>query len=278
MEWTKVLRIAACWVASACAAVGQEPSPQGGATGQQAPAVRPDVEAVLQRIQQAAKDLRSYQCAIDYVLRQPLLESKTRRTGMVYYVRKPNGSRLRVNFATLEQDDGKVQPYMQQFLFDGVWLIDVDYQVKSWEKRQMADANKPTDAFDLAGRELPIAGFTGIDELRRDFDMEIVPPPSGQTGESGGVTLSMKARPGSRYGKDYRSMAFSIDKAIGLPVKVEAESTEGDFYDISFAQVKVNSPIEDSIFDLKVPKDFGEPEIIPLEASKGKGIHPTHDR
>jgi hypothetical protein len=278
MEWTKVLRVAACWMAGACAAFGQEPSPQPGATGQQAPAVHPDVEAVLQRIQQAAKELRSYQCAIDYVLRQPLLESKTRRTGMVYYVRQSNGSRLRVNFATLEQDDGKVQPYMQQFLFDGVWLIDVDYQVKSWERRQMADANKPTDAFDLAGRELPIAGFTGIDELRRDFDMEIVPPSSGQTGDGGRVTLSMKARPGSQYGKDYRSMVFSVDKTIGLPVKVTAESTEGDFYEISFTQVKVNSPIEDSVFDLKVPKDFGQPEIIPLEANRGKGIHPTHDR
>jgi outer membrane lipoprotein-sorting protein len=71
-------------------------------------------------------------------------------------------------------------------------------------------------------------------------------------------------------------MAFVVDKTTWLPVKVQAESTEGDFYDISFAQVKVNTPIEDSVFDLKVPASFGAPEVIPLEANKG--IQPNHVR
>jgi outer membrane lipoprotein-sorting protein len=261
-----------------CGAIGwaEQALPQPPEGTPAAPVLRPDVEAVLQKIQQAAKDLRSYQCNMDYVLRQPLLESKTRRTGVVYYVRKPTGSRLRVNFTTLQQDDGKTEAYSQHFLFDGVWLTNVDYQVKSWEKRQMADANKPTDAFDLAGHELPIVGFTGTEELRRDFEVEVVAPSAGQAAEGTQVTLSLKAKPGSHYGQDYRSMAFVVDKTTWLPVKVQAESTEGDFYDISFTQVKVNTPIEDSVFDLKVPASFGAPEIIPLEANKG--IQPNHVR
>jgi len=263
---TIVLVILSSWTAGAGDWWAKETPTNSGPESASAP-LSEEVEAVLQKIQQATKDLRHYQCGIDYVLRQPLLESETRRTGMVYYLRKPTGSRLRVNFETLQQDDQQRQRYAEQFFFDGVWLTHVDYQVKAVKKRQMAEPNRPVDAFDLASRDLPIVGFTGTEDLRRDFDMQVVPPRSGQPSERI-VTLSLEARPGSLYGKDYRTIVFDVDRTLWLPARVKAESTDGDIYDVSFVQAKVNQPLEEAVFDLKIPKDFGDPEIIPLEASE----------
>jgi outer membrane lipoprotein-sorting protein len=256
------------WMAFAAHCKAEESPSKSPVSEQPPPFACREVEAVLQKIQQAAKELRSYECQIDYVLHQPLLESQTRRKGTIYYLRMPAGSRLRVNFETLQQDELEPQPYIEQFLFDGVWLTHVDHQVKSVKRRQMADPNKPMDAFDLAGRDLPIVGFTGMDDLRRDFDMEIISARPGQSADKV-VCLSLKAKPGSRRGQDYRTIVFTVDNRLWLPAQVGAESTEGDFYDISFLQPKVNLPIEEAVFDLKVPKEFGEPEIIPLKASKG---------
>jgi len=264
---TIIVVILSCLISAGRSGAQESPS-KPAAPEQMIPPVCADVEAVLQKIQEAAKELRAYQCRIDYVLRQPLLESKTRRTGRVDYLRKPTGSHLRVSFETLQQDDQGPQPYIEQFLFDGVWLTHVDYQVKAVKKRQMADPNKPMDAFDLAGKGLPIVGFSGINELRRDFDIQVVQNRAGQPADKI-ISLSLKARPGSHYGQDYRTIVFAVDKSVWLPAKVEAESTEGDIYDISFVRAKVNPPIEDVVFDLKIPKEFGEPEIIPLEAGKG---------
>jgi outer membrane lipoprotein-sorting protein len=232
-----------------------------------------NVEAIVQKVQEAAKSLKGYECQIDYVLRQPLLESQTRRKGRIYYLRSPTSSRLRVNFETLQQDDQSPQSYIEQFLFDGVWLTHVDYQVKAVKKRQMADPNKPVDAFDLAGKDLPIVGFTGMEDLRQDFDMEVVPIRPGQSADKV-VCLSLKAKPGSRRGQEYRTIVFDVDKRLWLPVQVKAESTEGDIYDISFIQPQVNPSLEEAVFDLKAPKEFGDPEILPLETRKE--TDPTH--
>jgi outer membrane lipoprotein-sorting protein len=273
MGRTMTLIAAFLWIASGAGSLAQETPVRPPTVEPANPPLSPEVEAILQKVQQAAKELRSYKCGVDYVLRQPLLESKTRRIGTLYYVRKDDRSMLRVSFETLQQDEEKVQPYVQQFLFDGVWLTHVDYQVKSYQKRQMADANKPTDAFDLAGRDLPILGFTGMDDLRRDFDILLVQPEPGKPTDKI-AKLSLKARPGSRNGQDYRAIVFGVDKALWLPVKVEAESTEGDFYDLTFIQPQVNGPIQDAVFDLKIPKEFGKPEIIPLDSENG--TRPTH--
>lgn len=232
------------------------------------------VHQVLERIQKAAQGLRSYQCRVDYGVRQPLLESETWRVGDMAYLRQPGGSRLRVNFETLRQDQDPPRPHLEQFLFDGVWLTQVDHTVKSVTKRQMADPNKPVDAFDLASRDLPILGFTGAEDLGRDFEVQILAPGSEQKTPRV-IQLSLKARPESRFHKTYRTITFGVDPELWLPARVEAESAEGDIHLISFSRARVNQRIDEAVFDLKIPREFGPPEIIPLEAEGATHSEPA---
>jgi outer membrane lipoprotein-sorting protein len=217
------------------------------------------VSAILDGLRQKTAQLQSYQCEVNYLFSQPVLESKTLRTGNLYYTRLGNGSKLRINFDTLSQDDGPRQNYKECYIFDGQWLTHIDYQIKQVQKRQLAEANEPIDAFELAKRNFPLIGFDKTEDLKKEFDVNFAAEANGI------VDLRLKVKPDSQYKDDYKSVEVWIDKGLMLPAKISAVSTEGDIYEISFIKPKVNEAIDEKVFEFTIPDGFGKPEIIPLK-------------
>jgi outer membrane lipoprotein-sorting protein len=217
------------------------------------------VDNVLKGLQSAASNLKSYQCKIEYLFSQPLLESKTLRTGNLYYDRLGSASKLRINFDTLTQEDGPQQKYIECYIFDGQWLTHIDYQIKQVQKRQLAEANEPIDAFELARRNFPIIGFSKTGDLKKQFDVNLVGEPNGL------IRLHLAVKPDSDYKNDYKSVEIWIDKDLMLPGRLTAVSTEGDIYEIKFIEPKVNEAIDKKVFEFTIPADFGKPEVIPLK-------------
>ena len=223
------------------------------------------VDTVLEGLQKKAAELKSYECRVDYVVRQPLLDSQTRRTGVLYYSRFDDRSYLRIDFRTFQQDQEKEQPYREQFIFDGVWLQRIDYQTQSIERRQIAEPNKPVDAFALVSRQVPVFGFAKIEDLRKQFDIDLVADEQPQP--SPFHHLHLKTKPDSTYKDDYTTIDFWVDKTLGLPAKVlavGAEADVGDVYDIKLLEPKVNQGVDKSAFQVSPPAGFSI-ETIPLE-------------
>ena len=217
------------------------------------------VSSVLDGLRQKTSQLQSYQCEVNYLFSQPVLESKTLRTGNLYYARLGNGSKLRINFDTLTQDENPQQKYGDQYIFDGQWLTHIDYQIKQVQKRQLAEANEQIDAFELAKRNFPLIGFDKTEDLKKEFDVN-------QMGDSNQIVhLHLTVKPDSKYKDDYKSVEVWIDKGLMLPAKISAVSTEGDIYEISFIKPKVNEAIDEKVFEFTIPDGFGKPEIIPLK-------------
>jgi len=220
----------------------------------------------LQKLSLKTKQLESYQCGIEYLLKQPLFESQTLRKGVLYYQKLNDKSQLRVNFLTLKQDDEKEQKYVEHFIFDGIWLTRIDYQIEKVERRQLAEPNKPEDPFDLASRNLPIIGFTKIEDLQKQFEIKLVQQEKAEAERS--FHLHLKVKPDSIYKDDYTAIDFWIDKKLGLPAKVVAVSTEEDIHEIKFLKPNVNEKIDKKVFEFEIPKGFTVEEI-PLK-KKGK--------
>jgi outer membrane lipoprotein-sorting protein len=223
------------------------------------------VDAVLKQLNQKTAALKSYQSQIEYLFSQPLLESQTLRKGMLYYQRSDGESALRINFQTLKQDDEEEQKYIEHYIFDGVWLTHIDYQIKQVKKHQLAEPNEPVDAFELASENFPIIGFSKVEELKREFEIKLVERQGGKAGTF--VQLHLKPQPDSIYKDDYISIDFWVDKELYLPAKIVAVSTEEDIYQIRFLNPKVNERIDKKVFDFKIPKSFGV-EVIPLRKNK----------
>jgi outer membrane lipoprotein-sorting protein len=217
------------------------------------------IDKILKGLQNATAGLKSYQCKIEYLFSQPVLESKSLRTGSLYYARFGGGSKLRIRFDTLSQDDGPKQQYVEHYIFDGQWLTHIDYQIKQVQKRQLAEANEPIDAFELVKRNFPIIGFSKSDDLKKEFDINLVGEPNDQ------IHLHLKVKPDSQYKDEYKSVEIWIDKGFMLPNKLTAVSTEGDLYEIKFVVPLVNQTIDEKVFEFTIPAGFGKPELIPLK-------------
>lgn len=220
------------------------------------------IEAVLNDLQTRATNLSSYQCKLDYVVRQPILESQSRRKGVMYYAKFNGRSYLRIDFNTLQYDEEKEQEYREQYLFDGVWLTYISFEGRSVQRQQMAEPNEPVDAFALVSRRVPILGFSRIDDLRNQFDIELVEP--NEPDASSVRRLRMTVKPDSIYRDDYVTIAFEIDKQQGLPTKVTAVTTEQDIHEIALIDARINKGVRRSVFDIDIPGDFSV-ETIPLE-------------
>ena len=226
----------------------------------------PQVDTVLRQLKEKTAELKSYQSGIKYRFSQPILESETLRTGVMYYQKSGDRSALRINFQTLKQDDGEEEEYIEQYIFDGVWLTHIDYQIKEVRRYQQTEPNKPAEAFDLVRENFPIIGFTRAEELSEQFEIELVEQKGVK--EEDYIRLHLKVKPDSVYKDDYTAIDFWIDKKLYLPAKIVATSTEDDIYEIRLLDAKVNEKIDAKVFEVKIPEGFGE-EIIPLK-QKGK--------
>ncbi len=223
------------------------------------------IQAVLADLQDRAAGLTFYQSKLDYVVRQPVLESQARRKGTLYYARFDDRSYLRIDFNTLQYDQEKEQKYREQYLFDGIWLTYISYEARSVQRQQMAEPNQPVDAFALVSRRVPILGFSKIEDLQNQFDIELVQP--GEADPSAPRQLRMKVKPDSVYKDDYVTIDFQIDNKQGLPTKVAAVTTEQDVHEILLIDARINREIRRNVFAIEIPRDFSV-ETIPLDKSR----------
>jgi outer membrane lipoprotein-sorting protein len=241
-----------------CSARAAEPNVSAGqAKTQDANAL----DAVLARLQEKAAGLKSYQARVDYVFKQPLLESQQRRQGTLQYARFDNRSYLRIDFTTLQQDQEKEQKYGEQFFFDGVWLWHIDHQTKTVERRQVAEPNQPVDALALASKQVPVLGFSNVEDLRQQFEMTLVPFSKPDVPFH---HLHLKVKPDSIYKDDYTTVDLLIDKNVGLPARIDAATVEEDIYEIRLLDPKVNAAIERNVFKVNIPSGFAV-QVVPLE-------------
>jgi outer membrane lipoprotein-sorting protein len=226
---------------------------------------KPQVEVVLERLKKQTAELKSYQSQIEYRFSQPLLESETLKKGVLYYQRSEGKSALRINFQSLKQDEEDEQKYIEQYIFDGIWLTHIDYQIKEVKRYQKAEPNEPVDAFELVSENFPIIGFSKVEDLKKEFEIGLVEQQGGQAKNF--IQLHLKVKADSVYKDDYTSIDFWVDKELYLPAKIIAVSTEEDIYEIKFLQPKVNKKIDEKVFEFKMPQGFNV-EIEPLKTNK----------
>jgi len=209
----------------------------------------------LERLSVKTRQLESYQCRISYLVVQTQFDgAKTLQNGKFYY-RKTNGrTQLRINFETLKEDDETPQDYKDEYIFDGRWLTQIDYQTEQVKRYEKAEEGEYVDAFELIRQSFPIIGFNKAEELEKDFAIKFVEQKSTKAGDF--VQLNLKPKPESEYAEDYVSIDFWIDIEIDLPSKIAAVNTEQDLYTIEFLKPVINKTIDKTIFEYKIPKGF----------------------
>jgi hypothetical protein len=224
---------------------------------------------LLAKINTATKAIQGCQAAVDYLfIQEPeLLNSRTLRKGTLYYQKNDKGSKLRLNFDTIKQDDAEEQKKSEQYVFDGVWLTKIDFALRQIDQYQQAPVDKPVDVFEYISRHFPIVGFSGTDVLEKQFFIRLIPAAEG---ESKMVHLELKVRPDSVYKDDYTQIELWIDKENYLPVKMTTVSVQSDIYQINLSKTELNKTLPDKIFTIETPADFSKNVKTLEQTSQGK--------
>ncbi|MBE0537752.1 MAG: hypothetical protein IH624_18990 [Phycisphaerae bacterium] len=224
------------------------------------------LDEILAMLRRRTSEIRSYKANIKYLFIQDpeLLDSRTVRKGVIYYQKTDGRSHLRVNFDTIQQDDTPLRQRMEQFVFDGISLTKIDYELKTVDVYQQAEQDNPQDVFEYISHNFPIVGFSPTETLRKQFDISIIEQPADRTKP---VRLHLKVKPDSMYKDDYRDIDFSIDSRTWLPLRVVAQSKEEDVYDIHFLDAAVNKKFENRVFVVETPKSFSK-NIHPLQKDR----------
>jgi outer membrane lipoprotein-sorting protein len=251
----------------ACTAKSQQPAAKPVSP---APEVKTEVKAdpnridpaselgqLLEKINAATKTIVGCQAAVDYLFVQEpdLLNSKTLRKGTLYYQKTDKGSKLRLNFDSIKQDEGEEQKKVEQYVFDGVWLTKIDFALRQVDQYQQAPIDKPVNVFEYISRHFPIVGFSGTEVLEKQFFIRLIPAAEG---ESKMVHLELKVRPDSVYKDDYTQIDLWIHRDNYLPVKMKTTSIQGDIYEINLSKMELNKTLPDKIFNIETPADFSK--------------------
>ncbi len=257
------------WASNVCA----PPASTGQVSQAESRAEAPKDEKlreILSKIVDATRQLKTCQAQLTYLFIQDpeLLASRTLRTGTLYYVNGSEQSRLRIQFVDIKQDDFEPEKRREEYLFDGVWLTRIDFKLKQIDQYQQAPEDKPIDVFELISHNFPLVGFSGMENLEKEFDVSLK---DGYCDPNEPVCLLLKVKNESKFHKEYEKIDFWIDSVTYLPKRLLAYSTQGDIYDIAFIDVKINKKFEKSVFTVETPADFRK-NIEPLkDVSDTKG-------
>ena len=216
-----------------------------------------ELKLILKHLAEQTDKLKTYQAKINYlVIQDPeLIDSKTIRTGQLYYKKYKAGSKIRVNFETLKQDEADVEKYREHYLFDGVWLTKIDYQLEKVDFYQQAPEDKPIDVFARISQNFPLIGFSKTEGMDKQFEMALVSK-STNCDPNEAIHLHLKVKKDSDYKDDYKVIDFWLDKGTFLPVHVTAVSPEGDINDIVLLDSLINKNLENNVFKVETPAHF----------------------
>ena len=228
------------------------------------------LDSILSNIHKATEALETCQADLSYLyIEDPdgILDSRTLRTGKLYYKKEKKGAKLRIRFETLQQDDFEPENRIEDFYFDGVWLTHVDYKLEKITRYQQAPEEEPIGVFELINQRFPLFGFSGTDALEKDFDITLVKESAGDPNEA--IQLLLTVKKDSKYTDKYKKIDFWIYSNSYLPAHIKAYLAQGDIEDIRFLAIKSNKKLKNTVFTIETPANFSK-NIQALETDPKK--------
>ena len=248
---------------SGCTKSENQPSDSPVIKKQQPESDTGEIEEILLKMNDATKNLKSCQAKLSYLFIQDpdLLDSKTLQNGILYYQEDNDRSQLRIRFDDIKQEDFDPENRREEFLFDGVWLTRIDFKLKQIDRYQKAPEDNPIGVFDLISHSFPLVGFSNIDHLKKDFDIQL---PEKTNPPDTSIRLLLSVKKGSKYENEYKKIDFRADNETYMPQQIVAYSSQGDIYNIKFTEFEINKKLKKAVFIIETPSDFRK-NIEPLD-------------
>ncbi len=202
---------------------------------QQAPSLaqeidqEPDrVEALLDRLERSAEDLRDFQANIRYDIWDAATEGRQIRGGELIYQVDPadKSKRFAINFNSLIIDQTRWDETVQYIFAEG-WVVEVDHKKKQFIKRQIVAPGEEFDPLKLGEGPFPLPIGQPKNEVLARFDVKLLDAPSDPflakmlaNRDVQGMVLFPK--PNTPEAEKFQRVELFYDRATMLPVGINA--------------------------------------------------------
>ncbi len=215
-----------------------------------------DAAKLLKAVAEKGEKLKSFSSNIMYSLTEDpdIFETTTVYTGTFRFLKTDKRQYAMIDFTTRQEDELPVEKYQQRYLFDGVWLTRIDYQLKQVNRDQLAPEDKPENVFQLISKDFPLIGFSGVDTLSGGYDTKLIESAAGDKSVCV-LALTPKEKPDGEI--KYSDIQFSIDRSTLLPKSIRAVSAaDKSICVIELDGAAVDGKVDEKRFKLTIPEGF----------------------
>ncbi|MHC5024913.1 MAG: LolA family protein [Planctomycetota bacterium] len=205
------------------------PRPPAEPAPAEEPPAFPDIELpkdpaveLLDELERNDEGLTGFRAKITYQTFDALLGRKETRTGeIIYHVDLADGRR---RFASLFESvviGPRKRNQQRQYVFDGRWLAEIDYDNKQFIKREVVAPGQEINPLKLGEGPFPLPIGQPREEVLRRFDAQLIERPkegplSRLADDVRGLRLT--PRPGTREAEQFQSVDLFFDRETLLPV------------------------------------------------------------
>ena len=214
----------------------------------------PSIDPVLGQLETVGKTLKDFTAKLTLTETDNGLGTSTVRVGNVWFEKKPDGSaRIHVLF-NLRIDPETHRGYPNdkvEYLLDGPWLIDRNYQTKTEVKRQVLKPGQKMDLFKLGQGPFPLPIGQDPKDVHQQFDVKKIPSAKDDPANTIHIELTPKAN--TDLSRQFHSLDVWVDDKTHMPVRVDTTDVKKQTTrSTELKDINVNSPrgMPDSDFQL----------------------------
>ena len=222
------------------------------------PVVDPAALKILDRLEAAGEKYTTLQSDVVMNIRSPLTGDVTERTGSVAYQKgnekEKEPSKFRISFQTLQQGDDPKMKEKIDYIFDGQYLTEDNYKLKTRTRYQLAAKGEKIEPLKIGQGPFPMP----FGQKTADMLKYLIPVTRKTTKKDPKNTDYIKLLPNKQNTDrvNFVRMEMWIDKKTNLPVKIVSKNKNKDVRTVSFANTKTTAKIDPGLFDVKKPSGF----------------------
>ncbi len=251
------------WLASPAACQFPEPLTVTTATSAD-PAVAPEVEAVLDRLEKADTELKDLRAKVRYTVKQLIKandddpDDVQHYVGSIKFLKYPEPTQFFIHFEKRSVDNKWVNDPKQWFIFDGEWLTTAKENGKTIEREQIVRPGEKSEFYKLGEGPFPLPFGQKKADVLEHFYVQLAPP--GQDDPKSTDHLICTTKPNSSLANQFERIDLFISNdeksgLSGLSIKIIAENVKDQTREtITFSEIRRNK-------GLRRDKDFALPSF-----------------
>jgi hypothetical protein len=227
---------------------------------------------LLDRLERSHADLRDFQADVVYQKWDNVLKRPELRSGEVLFQVKPDGTK---RFAILLEKliiRNRSREHRKHYVFDGSWLVEIDYKAKLFIKRQIVPPGRQFDPLKLGEGPFPLPVGQPKAEVLARFNVRTLNAPRDETlaerlAGRPVEGLLLIPKPGTPQADEFDEVELFYDPESLLPIGVIATETNGDRKTVTLRNLKRNAGVDESKLSVEQPdpREGWRIDIIPWE-------------